>query len=29
MEPWQLKTGSGGYYKVFTPFWRAMQAAMR
>jgi len=27
MEPWELKTGSGGYYRVFTPFWRAMQAA--
>lgn len=27
MEPWQLKTGSGGYYKVFTPFWRALQAS--
>lgn len=27
MEPWELKTGSGGYYKVFTPFWKAMQAA--
>lgn len=27
MEPWQLKTGSGGYYRVFTPFWRALQAA--
>jgi deoxyribodipyrimidine photo-lyase len=26
MEPWQLKTGSGGYYRVFTPFWRALQA---
>jgi len=27
MEPWELKTGSGGYYRVFTPFWRALQAA--
>ena len=27
MEPWALKTGSGGYYRVFTPFWRAMQSA--
>ncbi|ABI75705.1 deoxyribodipyrimidine photolyase family protein [Hyphomonas neptunium ATCC 15444] len=26
MEPWDLKTGSGGWYKVFTPFWRALQA---
>ena len=22
-EPWELKTGSGGPYKVFTPFWKA------
>ena len=22
-EPWELKTGSEGYYRVFTPFWRA------
>ncbi|MFN7180856.1 cryptochrome/photolyase family protein [Hyphomonas sp.] len=29
MEPWELKTGSGGYYRVFTPFWRAMQASYR
>ncbi|WP_101927632.1 MULTISPECIES: cryptochrome/photolyase family protein [Luteimonas] len=21
-EPWQLETGQGGPYKVFTPFWR-------
>ena len=27
MEPWELKTGSGGWYKVFTPFWRALQTA--
>lgn len=27
MEPWELKTGAGGYYRVFTPFWRALQAA--
>ncbi|PHP68396.1 deoxyribodipyrimidine photolyase [Zhengella mangrovi] len=25
-EPWQLKTGSGGYYKVYSPFWRAFSA---
>lgn len=25
-EPWQLKTGSGGPYKVFTPFWRTALA---
>ncbi len=23
-EPWTLKTGSGGPYKVFSPFWRAL-----
>lgn len=22
-EPWQVRTGSGSPYKVFTPFWRA------
>ena len=22
-EPWEVKTQSGGYYKVFTPYWRA------
>ncbi|MDQ0994842.1 deoxyribodipyrimidine photo-lyase [Phyllobacterium ifriqiyense] len=22
-EPYSLKTGAGGYYRVFTPFWRA------
>ncbi|HET7138535.1 MAG TPA: deoxyribodipyrimidine photo-lyase [Arthrobacter sp.] len=22
-EPWTIRTGSGGPYKVFTPFWRA------
>ena len=22
-EPWQIKTGSGGQFKVFSPFWRA------
>ena len=22
-EPWEIKTGSGGPYKVFTPYWRA------
>ncbi|MAW87486.1 MAG: deoxyribodipyrimidine photolyase [Phyllobacteriaceae bacterium] len=25
-EPWQLKTGSGGIYKVYSPFWRAFVA---
>ena len=23
-EPWEVKTGSGGAYKVFTPFWRSL-----
>ncbi len=27
VEPWELQTGSGAPYKVFTPFWRALQAA--
>ena len=25
-EPWQVKTGSGGYYRVYSPFWRALCA---
>lgn len=25
-EPFALKTGSGGDFKVFTPFWKALQA---
>ncbi|MGI3164775.1 cryptochrome/photolyase family protein [Pseudooceanicola sp. 200-1SW] len=24
-EPWQVETGKGGYYKVYTPFWRAVR----
>lgn len=28
-EPWTLKTGGGGPYKVFTPFWRALDARLR
>ena len=24
-EPWSIETGSGGYYKVFTPYWRALR----
>ncbi|WP_233353144.1 cryptochrome/photolyase family protein [Henriciella mobilis] len=24
-EPWQIETGSGGYYKVFTPYWKAVR----
>jgi deoxyribodipyrimidine photo-lyase len=26
VEPWEVKTGSGDPYKVFTPFWRAARA---
>ena len=22
-EPWEVETGQGGFYRVFTPFWRA------
>lgn len=25
VEPWRLTTGSGSYYKVFTPYWKALQ----
>jgi deoxyribodipyrimidine photo-lyase len=25
-EPWRVRTGSGGGFKVFTPFWRALRA---
>ena len=25
IEPWEMKTGSGGPYKVFTPFWKAVR----
>lgn len=25
-EPWELKTGSGAPFRVFTPFWKAMRA---
>jgi len=25
VEPWKVTTGSGGPFKVFTPFWRAAQ----
>ena len=24
-EPWTIKTGSGSYYKVYTPFWKAVR----
>jgi len=26
IEPWEIETKSGGVYKVFTPYWRALQA---
>lgn len=25
-EPWEVRTGAGGPFKVFTPFWRACRA---
>ncbi|MEM9277614.1 MAG: deoxyribodipyrimidine photo-lyase [Pseudomonadota bacterium] len=25
-EPWEIQTGSGGPYKVYSPFWKAIQA---
>ncbi|WP_257879560.1 cryptochrome/photolyase family protein [Kocuria flava] len=25
-EPWEVRTGTGGTYKVFTPFWKALRA---
>jgi deoxyribodipyrimidine photo-lyase len=28
-EPWEIKNQSGGAFKVFTPFWRALVAAYR
>jgi deoxyribodipyrimidine photo-lyase len=28
-EPWRLKTGTGGSFKVFTPFWRRLHEAYR
>jgi deoxyribodipyrimidine photo-lyase len=24
-EPWAVQTGSGGFYKVYTPFWKAVR----
>ena len=24
-EPWDVQTGAGGFYKVFTPFWNAVR----
>ncbi len=29
LEPWQIKTGQGGPYKVFTPFWRRLRELYR
>ena len=26
IEPWEVATKTGGFYKVFTPFWRAVRA---
>ncbi len=26
IEPWQVAPGGGGFYKVYTPFWRALSA---
>ena len=28
-EPWAFTTASGGHYRVFSPFWRAVQANYR
>lgn len=28
-EPWELKTSTGGAYRVFTPFWRALETRLR
>lgn len=28
-EPWEVETRSGGPYKVFTPFWRALRASIK
>jgi deoxyribodipyrimidine photo-lyase len=24
-EPWTVETGTGGFYKVYTPFWKAVR----
>ena len=24
-EPWEVETGSGGFYKVYTPYWKAVR----
>ena len=26
-EPWTVQTGQGGFYRVYTPFWRAVRGA--
>ncbi len=26
-EPWALTTGAGGFYRVYTPYWKALSAA--
>lgn len=26
IEPWQVETGAGGFFKVYTPFWKALSA---
>ena len=28
LEPWQVLKGDGGPYRVFTPFWKALQRAL-
>lgn len=28
VEPWEVATKTGGFYKVFTPFWRAARAQL-
>ncbi|AXQ28017.1 deoxyribodipyrimidine photo-lyase [Solimonas sp. K1W22B-7] len=28
IEPWQIKTGGGAPYRVFTPYWKAAQALL-
>lgn len=28
-EPWQVATGQGGPYRVFTPYWRNLRAALQ
>ncbi len=29
LEPWQIETGQGGPYKVFTPFWKRLRELYR